>query len=197
VVTANWVYQFPDATSGPLGFVTNGWQISGNYRFLSGTPYTAGFSIPGYGNINLTGSPDGYARIALTGQPISPGHSSDPYNQFNVAAFTAPKVGSTGLESPRFTMRLPATHTVDLSLAKSFPFGGKRRFEVRLDAFNALNHTNFTGINTTLQFKSLTDTTITNLPYDSTGKLVNQNGVGTISSVGSARQLQLMARFSF
>ena len=69
--------------------------------------------------------------------------------------------------------------------------------EVRLDAFNALNHTNFTGINTTLQFKSLTDTTITNLPYDSAGKLVNQNGVGTISSVGSARQLQLMARFSF
>jgi len=114
-----------------------------------------------------------------------------------VNAFTAPSTGSIGLESPRFTMRLPSTHTLDLSLAKSFPFGGRRRFEVRLDAFNALNHTNFTGVNSTINFRSLTDHTITNLPYDSQGKLVNQNGVGTISSVGPARQLQLMGRFQF
>lgn len=197
VVVANFVYQLPDVGSGALGVLTNGWQLSGNYRFLSGTPYTAGYSIPGVGNINLTGTPDAGARVVLTGEPISSGHSSDPYNQFNVNAFTAPSPGSLGLESPRFTMRLPNTHTLDLSLAKSFGFGGRRRFEVRLDAFNALNRTNFTGVNSTINFRSLTDHTITNLPFDSTGRLVNTNGVGTISGVRAARQLQLMGRFQF
>ncbi len=51
--------------------------------------------------------------------------------------------------------------------------------EVRLDAFNALNHTQFTGVNNTVNFASLTDHTITNLPYNSAGQLVNINGFGT------------------
>ena len=34
--------------------------------------------------------------------------------------------------------------------------------------FNALNHTQFTGVNATANFASLTDRTITNLPYDPT-----------------------------
>jgi len=94
-------------------------------------------------------------------------------------------------------MRLPPNSTLDLSIAKSFPFGGRRRFEIRLDAFNALNTVNYSGVNATINFRSLTDLTITNLPYDSSGNLVNRNGVGTINGVGSARQLQLMTRFSF
>ncbi|MBE3123376.1 MAG: carboxypeptidase regulatory-like domain-containing protein [Planctomycetes bacterium] len=197
VITSSFVYQAPNFKDGALGYLTNGWQISGNFRRLSGTPYTAGFSIPGIGNVNLTGSPDGYARIVLTGKEISRGWSDDEYNQFNVAAFTAPQTGSVGLESPRFTMRNHPTSTLDLSVSKSFPLGGKRRFEIRVDAFNALNTVNFTAVNSTINFKSLTDSTITNLPYDSSGNLVNKTGVGTISSTGSARQLQIMTRFTF
>ena len=196
-VVASFVYQLPEFVQGPAGFLVNGWQLSGNYRWMSGTPYTAGFSIPGYGNVNLTGSYTEGARIALTGEKISKGWSDDPYNQFNVNAFTAPSVGSIGLESPRYTMNNPPINNLDLSLSKSFPFGGRRRFEVRLDAFNALNTPQWSGVNSTLNFASLTDRTITNLPYDSQGNLVNQNGVGTISGVRAARQLQLMGRFQF
>ena len=147
--------------------------------------------------MNLTGSPTEGARIVLTGQDPGSGYSSDPYNQFNVAAFTNPKPGSIGLESPRFTMRNPPINTIDLSVAKSLPLGGRRRFEIRLDAFNALNHTQFTGVNRTINFTSISDPTITNLPYNAAGQLVNQNGVGTISGVAAPRQLQLMMRFSF
>jgi hypothetical protein len=197
VLSASFVYQAPDFKRGALGHLTNGWQLSGNYRYQYGTPYTAGYSIPGIGNVNLTGTPDAGARVALTGEEISKGWSDDPYNQFNVGAFTAPQPGSIGLESPRFTMYNPPSHVLNLSLAKSFSFGGTRRFEIRLDAFNALNTTNFTSINSTINFRSLTDHTITNLPYDTNGNLVNQNGVGTISGVGPARQLQLMTRFAF
>jgi len=105
----------------------------GQHRWLSGTPYTAGFSIPGIGNVNLTGSPDGYARIKLTGQEISKGYSSDPYNQFNVAAFTAPSTGSVGLESPRFTMRLPRTdpRPLDRQVFRSAVGGGSRSGSTR------------------------------------------------------------------
>lgn len=193
----SFVYQTPSVTSGPLAYITNDWQISGNYRWYSGTPATAGFSIPGIGNVNLTGSYTEGARIVLTGQNPGSGYSSDPYKQFNVAAFTMPQPGSVGLESPRYTMRNPPINNLDLSLSKSFRLGGKRRIEVRLDAFNALNTVQFSGVNRTLNFASLTDATITNSPYNSSGQLVNLNGVGTINGVRPPRQLQLMGRFSF
>jgi hypothetical protein len=198
VFTAAFVWQAPDVVQGPLGYLTNGWQLSGNYRWMYGTPASAGYSIPNIGNQNLTGSYTEGARVALTGQPISTGYNnSDPYNQFNVAAFTAPKPGSIGLDSPRYTMWDPPINNLDLSVSKSIPFGGKRRLEFRLDAFNALNHTQFSGINRTLNFASLTDNTVLNLPYNAAGQLVNRTGVGTVSGVRPARQLQLMTRFQF
>ena len=71
------------------------------------------------------------------------------------------------------------------------------RFEFRLDMFNALNHTQFTGVNATANFASLTDRTITNLPYDASGELVRPKGFGAINGVAPARNLQVMTRFTF
>ena len=84
-------------------------------------------------------------------------------------------------------------NNLDMSLSKSVSLGGKRRIEVRLDAFNALNHTQFSGINTTANFASMGSTTVTNLASE-TG---NRTGFGSVSGVRNARQLQLMTRFSF
>jgi hypothetical protein len=190
-----FVYQTPRVASGALRFLTNDWQLSGNYRWMSGAPYAVSFSIPGVTSYNITGS-DQAARIVLTGDPGS-GWSGDPYRQINTAAFAQPQAGSVGMESPRYFVYGAPMNNLDLSLAKAFPLGGKRRFEVRLDAFNALNHTQFFGVNASATFKSLTDPTITNLPYDSTGKLVNMTGFGTVSGVRPPRQLQLMTRFTF
>ncbi len=196
VAVAHFVYQTPDVTRSLLRYLTNDWQISGNYRWQSGTPASAGFSVPGYGNVNYTGSYTEGARIVLNGDP-GKGYSDDPYNQFNVNVWAPPQPGSIGLESPRYTMNNPPINNLDLSVAKSFRFGGTRRFEIRLDAFNALNHTQFSGVNRTINFRSLTDHTITNLPYDANGNLVRNTGVGTVSGVRPARQLQLVTRFSF
>ena len=101
------------------------------------------------------------------------------------------------MESPRYFLYAPWVNNLNLSVSKSFPLGGRRRFEVRLDAFNALNHTQFASVNSRVDFKSLTDPTITNLPYDADGNLVNMNGFGTVSGVRPPRQLQLVTRFSF
>ena len=92
--------------------------------------------------------------------------------------FSAPNYGSNGLESPRVYMNLPPINNLDLSVSKSMPLGGSRRFELRLDAFNALNTVQFSGINTTANFASAGSTVITNLPYDAAGNLVNRNGFG-------------------
>ena len=62
---------------------------------------------------------------------------------------------------------------------------------------NALNHTQFTGVNATADFASLTDRTITNLPFDGSGNLVRPNGFGSISGVAPPRTLQLVTRVTF
>ena len=52
-------------------------------------------------------------------------------------------------------------------------------------------------MNNTVNFRSLTDRTITNLPYDAQGNLVQRNGFGTISGVAAPRTLQLVTRVTF
>jgi hypothetical protein len=197
-VTLNAIYQSPSVTDNkPLGLLLNDWQISGVYRWTSGRPYGVGFSIPGIGAANLTGT-DGNpnARIVLTCDPGN-GYSGDPYRQLNTSCFAPPQPGSNGNESARFFVRAPPINNLDMSLAKNVKVVARVKAEFRVDMFNALNHTQFTGVNATANFASLTDKTITNLPYDSSGKLVRPNGFGTINGVAPPRTLQVMTRLTF
>jgi hypothetical protein len=168
------------------------------YRWTSGRPYAVNFSIPGITNTNLTGN-DGNpgARVALTCDPGT-GWSGDPYQQIaNTSCFAPPQPGSDGAESARFFVRNPPINNLDLSVSKRFEVGNRVGLEVRLDAFNALNHTQFTGVNNTVNFASLTNPTITNLPYDAAGNLVRNNGFGSINGVAPPRRLQLVTRLTF
>ena len=197
-VVINSIYQVPRVASGKaLGLLVNEWQISGVYRWTSGRPYTIDFQIPGIGAQNLTGT-DGNpnARIVLTCDP-GRGSSDDPYKQLDASCFAPPQPHSDGNESARFFVRSPPINNIDLSLSKVFPIAHTVKFEVRLDMFNALNHTQFTGVNSTVNFTSLTDRTITNLPYDASGALVRPNGFGAINGVAPPRTLQLVTRVTF
>jgi hypothetical protein len=181
-----------------LGFLANDWQLSGVYRWTSGRPNTINFSIPGIGAANLTGT-DGNpnARIALTCDPGS-GWSSDPYRQFtNTSCFAPPQPGSNGNETPRFFARNPPLNNLDVSVSKNFPIAHGMKFEIRLDIFNLLDKVEFTGVNNTVNFASLTDRTITNLPYDAQGNLTQRNGFGTINGTAIPRTLQLVTRLTF
>ena len=195
--TVNAIYQTPKFTdSRVLGLLTNDWQLSGVYRWTSGRPYGVGFSIPGIGAVNLTGTDTPNARIVLTCDPGG-GYGSDPYQQINTACFAPPAPGSKGDETPRFFLRAPPLNNLDMSLSKNFGVVHGAKFEIRLDAFNALNHTQYTGVNATVNFASLTDRTITNLPYDASGKLIRPTGLGTINGVAGPRSLQLVTRVTF
>jgi len=192
----NFVYQTPKVADGLLGLLANDWQISGIYRLTSGRPYAISYSVPGYGGTNITGGTDRPNRVIVTCDP-GKGSSSDPYQQIDTSCFAPPTVGGTGYESARYFLHAPPINNLDLSLSKAFSFGKGVRLEVRLDAFNAFNKTQFTGVNSSVSFASITDKTVTNLPYDANGNLVRQNGFGTINGVAPPRTLQLVTRLTF
>jgi hypothetical protein len=191
----NFVYQTPPVAKGWLGLLANDWQLSGVYRWMSGTPYAIDFSIPGIGNANLTGS-DQPARVVLTCDP-GKGWGGDPYRQLDTSCFAPPQPGSVGMESARYFLHGPPVSNLDLSLSKTLALGKGIRLEVRLDAWNALNHTQFTGVNNVAAFASLTDPTITNLAYDASGNVVRNNGFGSVTGVRPPRTLQLVTRLTF
>jgi hypothetical protein len=200
IFNVNWVYELPRVQSAGrwLGGVVNDWQLSGGYRYESGTPYTLGVGINGIGSRNITGSDTEGFRPVLTGNP-GQGYSSDPYRQLPVVV-AMPAVGTLGFDSGRNYVRRAPLNSLDLSLQKSFPlYGGHRALRFRLDAFNALNHTQFDVINGGLTLRSLSDLTPVNLPYDANGNLIvsNRNGYGAVTSVRSPRALQLLVRLEF
>lgn len=200
----NFIYQVPKVASGALGVLANDWQLSGIYRWASGRPYPITVSIPGIGAQNILGN-DGNpgVRTALTCDP-GKGWSNDPYKQIeNPQCFAPPQPGSDGAESARFFLRNAPTNNLDLSIAKKFLVGKGGRFglEVRLDAFNALNKTQFItvnqGGNMGVSFAGLSNPAITNPVYDASGTLVRNNGFGAIQGVAAPRQLQLVTRVTF
>jgi hypothetical protein len=68
---------------------------------------------------------------------------------------------------------------------------------LRADAFNVFNHTQFSGINSTINFASPGSTTPTNLPFNADGSLRDRNGFGTVSGARDPRIMQLVVRLQF
>jgi len=137
-----------------------------------------------------TGTPPP-VNIVVTCDPGS-GYSGDPYVQLNTSCFAPPQPGSDGAESARFFMRQPPINNLDASLSKVFAGPKSLKFEVRIDAFNVFNHTQFTGFNGTANFTSLSNPTITNL-----GSNTNFGGFGAVNGVAPPRTLQLVTRVTF
>ena len=190
----NWVWDIPKATeNSALGYALNGWQLSGIYRYQTGAPYNVGANVAGLSGYGLTGTQqiEG-ARIVLLKNPGS-GNSSNPYQQLDVSAFAAPTAGSLGFESGRNFLRVGPINAWDAALSKEFTFKESIKMEIRLDAFNAFNHTQFDGINTTANFASPGSTAITNLANE----ITNRTGFGAVTSARPPRNLQLSARFQF
>lgn len=194
---ANYIYEIPSFFKGNLTHaLLDGWQISGLTRFQSGSPFAAGWSVPGYGNAQITGSYTEPARMAIVGSPYT-GTSDSPYNRLNAAAFAPPPVGSIGLDAPQNYLTNPGINRTDLSIQKSFSVKERYALELRGDAFNAFNHTQFSGINSSLNFAGINNPTITNAFLKADGTINNLNGFGTVSGARDPRIMQLSVRVRF
>jgi Carboxypeptidase regulatory-like domain len=140
----NFIYDIPlfrDSGNHLLKSGLGGWQLSAIVTEESGAP------------VNLTVSGTTAASIiGNTGvRPDLTGHISYPKtvaSWFNTSAFSAPAC-VTGPDcygnAPFDAIRGPGRNNFDLSLKKNFTFNERFKMEFRADAFNAWNHTQFSG----------------------------------------------------
>jgi hypothetical protein len=111
------------------------------------------------------------------------GHSDKTLTQqFNTSAFTLPPNGVRG-NSGLGTVRGPGQNNVDLSLAKTFPIFERFHAEFRTDAFNAFNHTQWNGVQTTYPYSSVGN--YGNIPF------------GSATGAREARILQVALKLAF
>jgi len=168
------VYDVP--TLGKSGFahaLTKDWRVSAIFQAQSGFPFT----ISVFGDTANAGTLLGEnpIRANYTGQPIfGPGtHTASEW--FNPAAFATPAAFTFG-NVGRNTIYGPGRQTLDLAIQREFSITEKIKFQVRAEAFNALNHTNLGTPN----------------------RFVNTPQFGTITEAATPpREIQLGARLSF
>lgn len=202
----NFVYDVPSLAKHVSGLnnvvgkgVFGGWQVSGLTSLIGGQPANIGVSFQGIGgelNRVYTGSASVAPRVGLKGNPIKPIGERNEYVYIDPTVFVAPQIGSLGLESAQRIVRRPGVNNWDVSVFKNFPFGSERRFlQLRLEMFNAPNHTQFTDFNRTVQFNAANGQ-ITNLPT-ALGGTGGRFGFGAITGARDPRFIQLAAKFYF
>jgi trimeric autotransporter adhesin len=146
------------------------WQLNGGWSLVSGLPYTARV-LGSFTDVNR--GTNGTLRAKATGVSADLPHPTVA-EWFNTAAFTVPPAGQFG-NIGRNTLRGPTTSVFNMSLNKTIPFADGRTIELRAQASNIFNTPQFGTIDTNL----------------------NSASFGRVTSVGSMRKIQLVARFRF
>ena len=136
-LSSSWVYELPFARGRWYG----GWQTSGILYLRSGLPFT----VTQTQGVQSTGTGNRPNRIA-------DGRLDNPTIErwFDTSAFVAPAdVTGTYGDSGRNILRGPGQFNIDFSLIKSTRIANLST-EIRLEAFNLLNHPQFAQPNGTL-----------------------------------------------
>ncbi len=155
-----------------LRAVATGWSIGAITLFQSGdalTAYNGQTSARDY-------EPD---MPNVSGDPNASGGKQSFYNWFNTAAFSAPPTDTKGNAKPGI-IRGPGTNNWDISMTKDFRPFEKLSVKFRAELFNAFNHTQWSGVNTTYVDPSRSD-----------------NQFGWITGAREPRVVQLNLKISF
>ena len=170
---SNVVYQTPTLRSWGkpwLSHILGDWQVSGIFRANTGLPVV----------VTQTSSTPSQRANYVGGPALLPNYQQT-LNYLNPKAFQLiPVVSASGAPITPGTagpgiVRNPGLWNLDFSFAKNFTLMEKVKLQIRTDMFNSLNHTNLTGLRTSI-----------NDPFF--GQLLNTTG---------ARIIQLNARLSF
>jgi hypothetical protein len=144
----NFVYDIPllrDSANRMLKSGLGGWQFSAIVTEETGAPLNLGVS----GNTVSSIIGNSGVRPDITGAIAYPKtKAGQTVTWFNPSAFSAPAC-QTGPDcygnAPFDAIRGPGRNNFDLSLKKNFAFTERFKMEFRADAFNAWNHTQFSG----------------------------------------------------
>ncbi|HEU0368850.1 MAG TPA: hypothetical protein VFR42_06560, partial [Candidatus Acidoferrum sp.] len=156
-----------------LRLITQNWTFSTIYQAQSGMPFT----ISVFGDTANSGTVLGEnpVRANVTGEPVfGPGtRTADMW--FNPAAFATPPAFTYG-DAGRNSVYGPPMQTMDIALQRAFRLTERLNFQVRGEAFNALNKVNLGTPN----------------------RFVNTPQFGTITmAMTPGREMQVSARLSF
>jgi hypothetical protein len=200
--TATALYDLPFYKSGggSMRLLLGGWNVGGIYSYQSGTPFsvTNPFDTVGTGGGVLTNADLG-----------APFHLLDPRTNdgraFNIDAFRRIGAPNAGFVLARDFRRGTAgfnqfrlgnsVNNFDMILAKNTKFGERLNMELRFEAFNALNHTQFTTVDLNLGSAS-TCTVSGGVTTGDCNRASNPN-FGKYTGARESRVIQLGARFSF
>jgi hypothetical protein len=160
----NYIYEVPKLgqmlKSKALGVVTDNWQISGITTMVAGSPFTPGYSLSD--GADITGSAIG-ARIVVTGDPKLSKSEKTFSRVFKTDVWARPvKCTFTGgANQPCWgnaaggLLRGPGINNWDVAFSKRFPLKSETRsISFRGEMFNAFNHTQFSGVNSTATFNA-------------------------------------------
>jgi len=174
VFNANFYYMVPKLTANApsaLRMMTNGWEVAGVVRVNTGAPFT-----PGASTLNGINSPTGSTSEGYRPQVIRPndpiatrfGMPPQPAGQGNLpwsTTSTAPQIGNLG----KNTMTGPGTNNFDLSVYRNLKFTERVTGQLRIEGYNAFNHTQFSSVDTTLRFDNTTQNMYNTLFNQPTG----------------------------
>ncbi len=200
--TATALYDLPFFNSGSgIGkALLGGWNVGGIYSYQSGTPFTV--TNP----FDITGTGGGVLSNADLGAPYQ---SIDPRandgRAFNIDAFRRVGAPNAGFVLARDFRRGTAgfnqyrlgntVNNFDLILAKNTKLGERANMELRFEAFNALNHTQFTTVD--LNIGSAATCTVSGGVTTGDCNRASNPNFGKYTGARESRVIQLGARFSF
>jgi hypothetical protein len=156
--------------SGLGGALLNDWSVNGILNVNSGRPFTVTAN-------DQTGTGAGHiTRANCLGDAQPSGFDQTIRKWFDTTQFSQPGTRLFGTCGAN-TVRAPGFKSLNMSLFRSFPLPNERRIELRLEAFNVLDWTNY------------------GIPGQS---VANPATFGVISStLGNPRELQLAVKFYY
>jgi hypothetical protein len=170
-IVGNLTYALPDlvpAGSGLRAHLANGWRVNAIALIQTGAPFTVNL---GTDRANIGSGPA--QRPDATCDP-NQGGARTAAQWFDTTCFALPALYTFGTAA-RNSVRAPGYASIDTAVVKDVGLGGERRLELRLEAFNLFNDTNF----------------------DVPNRIAFTPNFGRIFSAGPARQLQLGVKFFF
>lgn len=185
-LVASFIYDLPVGkgrlwapSSKIVDAVIGGWELTTLGTLQTGRPYNMRYGDNTASTNTIAGGTFSTRPNYVSGQSflMSTPTVGDSGQWVNKSAWQQPGPGLLG-SSSRNMLYGPGVQNFDMSIDKNFnmPFNEHHQFQIRLDAFNALNHTDF-------------NTPVNDLKNGSGGKIT--------SSALSPRQLQLGARYTF
>jgi len=188
---ANVVYELPFGRGSHFG----GWQVSAVASVHSNVPFTPVLSFDNADLRSLLTS----ERPDLVGNPytgVCPNGTNvgTPSCWFNPTAFAVPPPGQFG-DAGRNILRGPGFAQFDLALQKDFQLREGIKIALGVEGYNVFNHPNF----------AVPSNTQSPLTLGGNGDAVFQDATGNLAknvgriftTVGTGRQIQLDARFTF